>query len=158
MLLLLGCATGKGISHIPDRGAQKCDDVTWYNPQSSALSGWSVPYYIIPLWYEQWDHSDENLRVKLYFKVEMNNRDSFTTHDVYLKAAETENEIQPSSVIITSDGSYENSRFLMYQLEFPLASGSLNEFDLVFIREIHGCKIESINYKKSEYDFNSKVL
>jgi hypothetical protein len=122
------------------------------------VSGWSVPYYIIPLWYEQWDRSDEELRVAIYFKVELNNRDLLSENDVFLKMAENENLISPNSVKISSDGSFENSRFLIYEMEFPLAAGSIEEFQLILTRPIFGCTISPINYKKSEYNFNGQIL
>lgn len=158
IFLLQGCATGKGISHFPDRESEKCDNVTWYNPQNSSVSGWTIPYYIIPLWYERWDKSEDDLSVEIYFKVDTDNRDHLSTSDVYLKSPENTKPIEPSSVKISSDGSYENSRFLMYKLEFPIAAGSVEEFELVFSREIFGCTISPIHYKKSEYDFNGQIL
>lgn len=158
MLFLQSCAIGKGVSHFPNRESEKCNDVTWYNPFSTAVSGWSIPYYIIPLWYVQWDHSEEDLRIEIYFKVEKKNRDLLSANDVFLRAAENKKTISPNSVKISSDDSHEDSRFLVYELKFPIASGSVEEFELVFTRPIFGCSISPINYKKSEYDFNNQIL
>ncbi len=158
LLLLQGCAVGKGISHVPDRESATCNDVTWYNPLERSISGWSVPYYIIPFWYQRWDHSNENLKVDLYFKIENDNKDRLSQNDLYLQRANSEEIIKPLSVKMTSSISHKTSYFLVYQSEFPIPAGELEEFEVIFKREIYGCDIKSIKYKSSEYDFNGTVL
>jgi hypothetical protein len=156
-ILLQACAVRSGISYVPDTDSITCDDVTWFNPQGSAISGWSVPYYIVPLWYEKWDNSSENLKIKLYFKIETE-VEQISSESFYIKDLATNEALSPLNVKLTSNIPYEQSHFLMYEAEFPISSGAWTKFELHFNREVYGCDIPPITYTKIEDGFNGAIL
>jgi hypothetical protein len=104
----------------------------------------------VPFWYHSWDDSEENLKIKLYFKVEVINRDYLSKDDLYLQRPESERPIYPVSANLINNNGHKTSIFLMYESGFAVKAGELEEFEIIFKRDVHGCHIAPIKYKKSK--------
>lgn len=156
-LVLQSCAFGKAVSYFPDMDSLSCDEVTFFSPQSSLVSSTSVPYYIVPFGYIRQDRTSDNLKIRLYFKIESSLED-FQEDSIYIKNLATVESLYPLSIILASNGSYENSHFLTYEAEFAVLAGAWDAFELQFTREVYGCSIPTILFTKTEFGFNEAML
>jgi len=150
---LQACIAGKINGYFPDPKSVKCDDVTWLTPQASPIFGWSVPYYIVPLWYEQFDHSRNNLNIELSFRID-GTIESLSVNRIFIIDAVSNDKYVPLSIQLISDGSYKTSHFLTYRAEFNVPQNKLDKFELHFSEAIYGCLPPPIIYTKAKESFN----
>lgn len=120
-------------------------------------SSWSVLYYIIPLWYENWNHSSENLTIDLYFKAEIEPLE-IPGDTFFIKTGGGDLKCWPIAIYLSGNVQKEKSHFLMYKARFDIQASQVEEFELVFTKNIYNCSIPSINYKKTTFDFKGTIL
>tara|TARA_R110000868_G_scaffold17258_1_gene75925 strand:+ start:214 stop:663 length:450 start_codon:yes stop_codon:yes gene_type:complete len=147
--------TGKQLSFLPDRKLEQCDKVTSYNPEPSHISGWAVPYYIIPLWHESFDNSKENLRIGLSFKIK-GSYNSLSSRSLLIYDLTNKKSYWPISIKNTSNIRHKESKFLRYEAEFDVSAEEIHDFELQFQEKIYTCSIPPVKYKKSEHRFYVK--
>ena len=164
-LLLTGCAFGRATRLVPVPHSIKCDENTRFYVTAINVSGWGVPYYIVPLGYSQWDNSTKNLVISLHFftggaiqKISPNAVQTISPNIVTITNLKTGERLRPRSVRLTTNDSHINSRSLAYEADFDVAPATLELFELSISEDVFGCRIPPITFTREEGSYHERVL
>jgi len=156
-LSLAGCATGSATRFEASTRFFQCDELTSMQISPIPISGWGVPYYVVPLWYSRWDHSKDNLVFPLYLSTQRQ-PETIKADTLVLTNTLTGQEYAATSAILTSHVPYQDKHFLMYDIVFPIQREQLNNFTISFTAPIYGCQPPKLLFDRSSSGYNERLL